>query len=218
MQQHELRPPKGATHRKKRVGRGNASGHGTYSTRGMKGQKARAGGGVRPGFEGGQLPLVRRMARKRGFRNYFRVDYEEVNVGRLARFGAGDEVTADTLRAARLVQSQKPIKVLGSGDLTVALTVEASSFSKSAVAKIEAAGGTVRWLNGKPAEPETPSPAATAAAPSADDSPARDGAPAEVKPKRQRKPRAEASTAADDAAQSAAPAAESASPPDEEGA
>ncbi len=83
MQQHELRQPKGATHKRKRVGRGNASGHGTYSTKGLKGQKARSGGGVRPGFEGGQLPLVRRMAYKRGFRNPFRVDYEEVNVGAL---------------------------------------------------------------------------------------------------------------------------------------
>ena len=96
MQQHDLRPPKGATHKRKRIGRGNASGHGTYSTRGMKGQKARSGGGVRPHFEGGQLPFVRRMAYKRGFRNPFRVDYEEVNVGDLGRFGleAGPEEEA----------------------------------------------------------------------------------------------------------------------------
>ena len=102
MQQHELRQPAGATHKRKRIGRGNASGHGTYSTKGMKGQKARAGGGVRPGFEGGQLPLVRRMAYKRGFRNPFRVDYEEVNVGMLAGFAAGAEVNAESLAAARL--------------------------------------------------------------------------------------------------------------------
>ena len=90
MRQHELRQPAGATHKRKRVGRGNASGHGTYSGKGLKGQKARAGGGVRPGFEGGQLPLIRRMARKRGFRNPFRIDYEEVNVGALGqRFPAG---------------------------------------------------------------------------------------------------------------------------------
>ena len=94
MQQHELRQPKGATHKRKRVGRGNGSGHGTYSGKGMKGQKARAGGGVRPGFEGGQLPLIRRMARKRGFRNPFRIDYEEVNVSQLAeRFASGSDVT-----------------------------------------------------------------------------------------------------------------------------
>lgn len=152
MQQHELRQPPGATHKRKRVGRGNASGHGTYSTRGRKGQKARSGGGVRPGFEGGQLPLVRRMAYKRGFRNPFRVDYEEVNVGMLARFAAGSEVNAASLAATRLVRTGKPVKVLGDGELSAALTVEAASFSKSARAKIEAAGGSVRWLNGEPAE------------------------------------------------------------------
>jgi large subunit ribosomal protein L15 len=120
----------------------------------MKGQKARSGGGVRPGFEGGQLPLIRRMARKRGFRNPFRIEYEEVNVGKLARFDAGSEITADTLRAARLAQHALPVKILGFGELSVALTVEASSFSKSAREKIEAAGGTVRWLNGEPAPKE----------------------------------------------------------------
>jgi large subunit ribosomal protein L15 len=156
MQQQNLRQPQGATHKRKRIGRGNASGHGTYSTKGMKGQKARAGGGVRPGFEGGQLPFIRRMARKRGFRNPFRVEYEEVNVGTLARFAANSEVNAETLKAARLVQRERPIKILGNGDLTVALTIEATSFSKSAREKIEAAGGTVRWLNG---EPKTEEPA-----------------------------------------------------------
>lgn len=153
MQQHELRQPAGATHKRKRIGRGNASGHGTYSTKGMKGQKARAGGGVRPGFEGGQLPLVRRMAYKRGFRNPFRVDYEEVNLSKLAGFAAGSMVTVDALREARLVQSDRPVKILGNGDLSAALTVEADSFSKSAQSKIEAAGGNVRWIGGAP-EPE----------------------------------------------------------------
>jgi large subunit ribosomal protein L15 len=150
MQQHELRQPKGATHKRKRVGRGNASGHGTYATKGLKGQKARSGGGVRIGFEGGQLPFIRRMARKRGFTNRFRVDYEEVNVGKLAALKANSEVTEQSLRAARLVRGGKPVKILGVGDLSVALTVEASSFSASAKQKIEAAGGTVRWLNGEP--------------------------------------------------------------------
>lgn len=171
MQQHDLRPPKGATHKRKRVGRGNASGHGTYSTRGMKGQKARSGGGVRPGFEGGQLPFVRRMAYKRGFRNPFRVEYEAVNVGDLARFDAGAEVTVATLREARLVRRGKPVKVLGTGDLSVALTVEADSFSESARSKIEAAGGTIRWIGGervkdKPAE-EAPAEQAQAKKPRA---------------------------------------------------
>lgn len=150
MQQHELRPPKGATHKRKRIGRGNASGHGTYSTKGMKGQKARSGGGVRPGFEGGQLPFVRRMAYKRGFRNPFRVDYEEVNVETLARFDAGSTVDVAALREARLARTGKPVKILGNGDLTVALTVEADSFSKSAISKIEAAGGSVSWIGGAP--------------------------------------------------------------------
>ncbi len=163
MQQHELRQPAGATHKRKRVGRGNGSGHGTYSGRGLKGQKARSGGGVRPGFEGGQLPLIRRMARKRGFRNPFRVEYEEVNVGALGqRFAASSEVNAERLRAARLIRSaRRPVKVLGDGELSVALAVEAVSFTKSAVAKIEAAGGSVRWLNGEPqrADPEAAEPA-----------------------------------------------------------
>jgi large subunit ribosomal protein L15 len=160
MQQHELRQPAGATHKRKRIGRGNASGHGTYATKGMKGQKARAGGGVRPGFEGGQLPLVRRMAYKRGFRNPFRVDYEEVNVGMLAVFQAGADVNDEALRNARLVRTGRPVKVLGQGEISVALTVEAASFSKSARAKIEAAGGSVRWLNGEPpAEDEAPAEA-----------------------------------------------------------
>jgi large subunit ribosomal protein L15 len=163
MQQHELRPPKGATHKRKRVGRGNASGRGTYSTKGLKGQKARSGGGVRPGFEGGQLPLIRRMARKRGFRNPFRVDYQEVNVGKLAAFAAGSEVTAETLRAARLVQRGGPVKVLGAGDLGIPLTVEATRFSRSAREKIEAAGGTVRWLDGEPPPREEPRAAPPAA-------------------------------------------------------
>jgi large subunit ribosomal protein L15 len=157
MQQHELRQPDGATHKRKRIGRGNASGHGTYSTKGMKGQKARAGGGVRPSFEGGQLPFVRRMAYKRGFFNPFRVDYEEVNVGALAGLAAGD-VTIDTLRASRLVRTGRPVKILGHGDLSVALNVTADSFSKSARAKIEAAGGTVTWIGGEPVKDEAAEP------------------------------------------------------------
>lgn len=158
MQQHELRQPKGATHKRKRVGRGNASGHGTYSTKGMKGQKARSGGGVRPGFEGGQLPLIRRMARKRGFTNAFRIDYEELNVGKLERFGAGATINAEMLRSARLAQTNRPLKILGFGDLTVALTVEATRFSKSAREKIEAAGGSIVWIDGEPIPDEDKEP------------------------------------------------------------
>jgi large subunit ribosomal protein L15 len=143
VRQHELRPSSGAHHARKRVGRGNASGHGTYSGRGLKGQKARAGGGVRRGFEGGQLPLMRRMARKRGFTNRFRVEYEPVNLSRLSRFPAGSEVTPETLRGAGIVKDRhRPIKVLGDGNLGAALTVRVHKFSASARQKIEAAGGT----------------------------------------------------------------------------
>jgi ribosomal protein L18E len=102
------------------------------------------------------------MAYKRGFRNPFRIEYEEVNVGELARFGAGSTVNADALRAVRVVQSQRPLKILGAGDVSVALTVEADRFSKQAKAKIEAAGGTVRWINGEP-EPKQPKVAAAPA-------------------------------------------------------
>lgn len=158
MQQHELRQPAGATHKRKRVGRGNASGHGTYSTKGMKGQKARSGGGVRVGFEGGQLPFIRRMARKRGFRNAFRVDYEEVNIAKLALFSAGTAVTVDALREARLVRGSKPVKILGNGDLGVALTVTADSFSAAAKSKIEAAGGSIVWVGGEPLPKEERTP------------------------------------------------------------
>jgi large subunit ribosomal protein L15 len=207
MQQHELRPPKGATHKRKRIGRGNASGHGTYATKGMKGQKARSGGGVRPGFEGGQLPLVRRMAYKRGFRNPFRIEYEEVNVGSLARFSAGTEVTAAVLGDARVTRTAKPVKVLGDGELSVALTVEAASFTKSAKEKIEAAGGSVRWLNGepssepKPAERKPNSVAARArragvAAKAAADAKAAAGGD-EAKPKGKKKQQAEESEPAE---------------------
>ena len=142
MRQDELRPARGSRHARKRVGRGNASGHGTYSGRGLKGQKSRAGGGVKPGFEGGQLPLVRRMARKRGFTNAFRIEYEPLNVSRLARFPAGSEVTPETLVSARIIKNGKrPIKVLGEGNLKAAITVRAHKFSATARQKIEAAGG-----------------------------------------------------------------------------
>jgi len=144
VRQNELRPAAGTRHARKRVGRGNASGHGTYSGRGLKGQKARAGGGVRRGFEGGQLPMIRRMARKRGFTNAFRIEYEPVNLSRLASFPEGSEVTPETLRSAGIIKDRsKPIKVLGDGSLKVALTVRAHKFSATARQKIEAAGGKV---------------------------------------------------------------------------
>jgi large subunit ribosomal protein L15 len=144
MKLHELYPAPGSRHRKKRVGRGIGSGHGTYATRGIKGQKARSGGQIPPWFEGGQTRLVKRLPHKRGFTNIFRVEYAAVNVEQLeARFPAGTVVTPDLLRETGLVKKRLPIKILGDGELTKPLTVHAHKFSASARAKIEAAGGQV---------------------------------------------------------------------------
>lgn len=144
VKQHEIKAPPGSRHRKKRVGRGIGSGHGVYSTKGVKGQKSRTGGKrMRPGFEGGQNPMVKRLPTKRGFHNPFRVEYAEVNVGRLeGAFPAGAEITVEKLRDARIIRDlKKPVKVLGEGDLTKALTVKVDKFTASARQKIEAAGG-----------------------------------------------------------------------------
>jgi len=145
MKQNELRPPKGAKHKSKFVGRGDGSGHGTYSGRGCKGQKSRAGGGVRPGFEGGQLPLIKRLPRKRGFTNVFKTKYNVVNVGRLAIFPPGSEVTLQELFRAGLINTtDHPTKILGTGDIRHPLLVSANKFSSSAEKKILAAGGKVK--------------------------------------------------------------------------
>jgi len=118
MKQNELRPPVGARHKRKFVGRGNGSGHGTYSGRGCKGQKARSGGGVRLGFEGGQLPLIKRLSEKRGFTNVFKTRYNTVNVGKLAVFPTGTEVTPqELLRAGLINTTDHPTKILGAGDI-----------------------------------------------------------------------------------------------------
>ncbi|HWO93904.1 MAG TPA: 50S ribosomal protein L15 [Dehalococcoidia bacterium] len=147
MQAHQLRPDRGARHARKRIGRGNASGQGTYSGKGIKGQKARSGNDLRVGFEGGQLPLVQRLGRKRGFTNIFRVEYQPVNVGRLAAYAAktdATEVTPEALRSAGIVKHlRQPVKVLGAGDIDRALTVRAHAVSAEARRKIEAAGGSV---------------------------------------------------------------------------
>ena len=133
MKQNELRPPLGAKHKRKVVGRGNGSGHGTYSGRGLKGQKARSGGGVRVGFEGGQLPLIKRLPRKRGFRNIFKTEYSIINVGQLAVFAAGSEVTREELLRAGLISTtDRPTKILGTGDIKHPLLVSADRFSSSA--------------------------------------------------------------------------------------
>ncbi len=143
MLENELRPPKGAKHARKRVGRGNASGHGTYATRGIKGAKARSGWRRKPGFEGGQTPLFRRLKYQRGFNNKWRVEFAEVNVGQLARFPAGTDVTPGLLRESGLVKTRLPVKILGEGELRVPLNVTADRCSAQARAKIEAAGGRV---------------------------------------------------------------------------
>jgi large subunit ribosomal protein L15 len=140
---HELRPPKGSKHARKRVGRGNASGHGTYSGRGLKGQKSRSGRKPKLGFEGGQTRLIKRLPRRRGFTNIFRKEYSAVNLRDLERFEAGTEVTPELLKQSRVVRSlRRPVKVLAGGELTKALTVKAHKFSATAKEKIEAAGGS----------------------------------------------------------------------------
>ncbi|RKD22686.1 50S ribosomal protein L15 [Ammoniphilus oxalaticus] len=141
MKLHELKPAAGSRKERKRVGRGQSSGWGKTSGRGHKGQKARSGGGVRPGFEGGQNPLIRRLP-KRGFTNPTRVEYAEVNVDKLNRFEANTEVTPELLLETGVISSLRDgVKILGDGELAVALTVKANKFSKSAVEKVEAAGG-----------------------------------------------------------------------------
>jgi large subunit ribosomal protein L15 len=145
MKLHDLQPAPGAKKRRMRKGRGIAAGKGKTAGRGTKGQNARAGGGVRPYFEGGQLPLVRRLPQKRGFRNENRIEYVAVNLYRIAEFE--EEVTPETLADAGLIRAPStPVVILGEGELERALTVRAHRFSSSAKAKIEAAGGMTEVL------------------------------------------------------------------------
>jgi large subunit ribosomal protein L15 len=138
---HELRAPEGSNKEPKRKGRGIGSGHGKTAGRGHKGQKARSGGGVRPGFEGGQMPLTRRIP-KRGFTNIFAKVYSEVNVGDLEIFEPGTVVTPELLKEKGLIKKIKDgVKILGDGELTKSLIVRAHKFSKTAQQKIEAVGG-----------------------------------------------------------------------------
>jgi large subunit ribosomal protein L15 len=138
MKLHELSPAKGSKHAKKRVGRGPGSGLGKTAGRGEKGQKSRTGYSMRPGFEGGQMPLIRRVP-KRGFTNIFRTEYAVVNLSQLADFDG--DVTPESLAQRGLVRSGRPVKVLGDGEVGKALKVSAHKFSKSARQKIEEAGG-----------------------------------------------------------------------------
>ena len=141
MKLHELQPAAGSTTAPKRLGRGVGSGLGKTSGKGHKGAKARSGGGKRPGFEGGQMPLYRRIP-KRGFNNIYRIEYATVNVGRLEIFENGTVVTAETLKEAGLISKvMDGVKILGHGELTKKLTVEAVKFSDTAKEKIEALGG-----------------------------------------------------------------------------
>lgn len=146
MKLEELKSPAGANKSKKRVGRGIGSGHGKTSCRGQKGQKARSGGGVRPGFEGGQMPLQRRIP-KRGFTNIFKKEYALVNVGDLNIYDDGAEVTIDTLRQSGLVKKiGAGVKLLGNGELEKTLTIKINKVSKQAEEKVVAKGGRVEVI------------------------------------------------------------------------
>jgi len=146
MKLHELKPNDGATHYKKRVGRGSGSGLGKTSGRGQKGQNSRSGGGVRLGFEGGQTPLFKRLPKK-GFTNPFSKEYAVVNLSDLNRYEEGTEVTPELLLKDRVVRKELDgIKILGRGELTVKLTVKAHKFSASAEEAIKSAGGTVEVI------------------------------------------------------------------------
>ncbi len=146
MELNTLRPALGSTKNRKRIGRGIGSGHGKTATMGHKGQKARSGGSVKPGFEGGQMPLQRRLP-KRGFRPLTRVEYVLVNLGQLDMFESGACVDREAMDAKGLLKkSSLPVKVLANGEITKSLTVKADKFSKSAIEKIQAVGGSVQEL------------------------------------------------------------------------
>ena len=143
MELHNLKPSEGSTHSKKRLGRGVGSGTGKTAGKGTKGQNARSGGGTRPGFEGGQTPWFKRIP-KRGFTNRFRKEYATVNVSELNRYTEGTVITTELLKADRVIRKElSGLKILGNGELTVKLTVQADKFTKSASEKIAAVGGTV---------------------------------------------------------------------------
>ena len=143
----DLRPNEGARKESRRLGRGHGSGRGKTAGRGTKGQNSRSGGGVRPGFEGGQLPIQQRMPYKRGFKNIWRTQWETVNVSQLAELDVDGVITPDVLVEAGLVRSTRfPVKILGVGELESSITVQAHGFSKGAQAIIENAGGSIEVL------------------------------------------------------------------------
>ena len=139
---NNLKPAKGSRHRRKIIGRGEGSGHGGTATRGMKGQKSRSGDGYMTGFEGGQMPLLRRIP-KRGFNNRNKISYSIVNVEMLDKyFDSGSQVTKETLKEKGIIRNNAPVRILGNGEIKNSLTVKAESASKSAQDKIKAAGGS----------------------------------------------------------------------------
>ena len=148
MQQNTIKSNQPRKNRK-RVGRGDGSGNGSYSGRGMKGQKSRSGGGVRPGFEGGQLPMIKRLPSLRGFTNVFKKQFNAVNLDRiLEKFPEGGDIETKDLVGARVIRDNgHPTKILGRGEVTVALSITANKFTKSAKEKIEAAGGSAKVLD-----------------------------------------------------------------------
>lgn len=148
MMEHDISPPRGARRARKRVGRGDSAGGGSYAGRGMKGQKSRSGPGLRPGFEGGQMPLIKGLPMKRGFNNRYKTYYALVDLDTLQdRFEANTQVTPELLHQLGIIRRTKlPVKVVGDGELRQPLTVAAHKFTASARAKIEAAGGSVTEL------------------------------------------------------------------------
>lgn len=147
MREHELHPAPGSRKARRRRGRGDSSGRGSYSGSGQKGQKSRTGGAKGPAFEGGQISLIKRLPHKRGFINLFRVEYQPVNLERLNGMPAGVTVTPESLREAGIINTlRQPVAILGQGELVHPLTVQAHRFSAAARGKITAAGGTVEVL------------------------------------------------------------------------
>ncbi len=144
LQQHTIKPYKNSSHRRKRVGRGNSSGHGTYSGRGVKGQKQRSGGKIRAGFQGGQTPLMRQMPKLKGFKSPLQVKYQPINVEDLNKFAEGTEINMETLLAKGLIKhTNQPVKLLGNGEIKVKLQIKVAKVSRSAQEKIEKAGGNI---------------------------------------------------------------------------
>ena len=147
MREDQVSAPRGARRARKRVGRGDAAGQGSTAGRGMKGQKSRSGNGIVRGFEGGQMRQIKGLPMKRGFTNIFKTDYALVKLDTLEQFEAGDRVYPDLLRELGFLRGRgQPVKILGNGEISKSLTVAAHKFTRSARAKIEAAGGTVEEL------------------------------------------------------------------------